>query len=426
MEHIGSIHHAFQKKEASSEGDDGKTSAVLALSSIPLVMTLGNSMLIPVLPTMEKQLSISSFQSSLIITVYSIVAILLIPVAGFLSDKLGRKAILIPSLIIAGVGGLVSGFAAWFMKDAYFMILIGRTLQGIGASGAAPIVIPLVGDMFKSEEKVSSSLGIIETANTLGKVLSPILGALLAAWIWFIPFFSFPIFCLAAILLVAFLVKAPKQEQKNKTTVKEYGTKLKKIFKDNGRWLYTTFIIGGVMMFVLFGVLFYLSSTLEDAYAVKDVKKGLYLAIPLGALCLTSFGTGMTIKKNKVLMKWLTFSGIVILGIAVVLTSFSDNLWYLISMFAVSGIGIGMALPCLDAMITEGIEKEQRGTITCLYSSMRFVGVALGPPIIAIVMKSYETPMFYGLAGLCAISALLSFFAIKPENDEGAPQGNPS
>ncbi len=67
------------------------TKNIIALASVPLVMTLGNSMLIPVLPMIEKKLSISSFQVSLIITVYSIVAIICIPIAGYLSDKFGRK-----------------------------------------------------------------------------------------------------------------------------------------------------------------------------------------------------------------------------------------------------------------------------------------------------------------------------------------------
>ncbi len=53
---------------------------LIALASVPLVMTLGNSMLIPILPTIEKKLHISSFQVSMIITIYSIVAILLIPI----------------------------------------------------------------------------------------------------------------------------------------------------------------------------------------------------------------------------------------------------------------------------------------------------------------------------------------------------------
>lgn len=84
---------------------------IIALSSVPLVMTLGNSMLIPVLPMMEKKLSVTSFQVSLIITVYSVVAIICIPIAGYLSDRFGRKKILLPCLLIAGLGGLVAAVA---------------------------------------------------------------------------------------------------------------------------------------------------------------------------------------------------------------------------------------------------------------------------------------------------------------------------
>lgn len=126
--------------------------AVISLSSIPLIMTLGNSMLIPVLPVMKKELGVSSFQISLIITVYSLVAIILIPIAGFLSDHFGRKKVIIPSLIIAAAGGLICGWAAWKAKNPYGLILAGRALKGIGAAGAAPIVMPLVGDMFKNEK----------------------------------------------------------------------------------------------------------------------------------------------------------------------------------------------------------------------------------------------------------------------------------
>lgn len=397
-----------------SKKEHSKKWAVLAISSIPLVMTLGNSMLIPVLPVMEDKLNISSFQSSMIITVYSIVAIILIPIAGFLSDHIGRKKVIIPSLIIAAVGGFISGWAAWKMSNPYTIILLGRALQGIGAAGAFPIVIPLVGDMFKSEEKVSSSLGLIETSNTLGKVISPILGAFLATFIWFIPFLAIPVFCLISILLMAFLVKRPNTEYEP-IPFKQFIQQIKEIFKNNGRWIYAIFTIGIILMFVLFGVLFYLSEILERTYNIKDVKKGLYLAIPLGALCLTSLITGKVIKENKVLMKWIIFSGLLLFSISVAALSFSKGLWYMISLFLISGIGIGACLPCLDSLITEGIDKKQRGTITSIYSSMRFVGVAAGPPVIAILMKNMEGSLFYILSIIGVFAVLVTLIAIKPD-----------
>jgi len=161
---------------------------IVSLTSIPLIMTLGNSMLIPVLPILEDKVGITSFQSSMIITSYSVAAIFLIPVAGYLSDRFGRKVVILPSLILALIGGLIAGFASWKMEDPYTMIIIGRIIQGIGAAGAMPIVLPLVGDLYQDDdEKISSTLGVIETSNTFGKVLSPILGSIFAAILWFLP-----------------------------------------------------------------------------------------------------------------------------------------------------------------------------------------------------------------------------------------------
>lgn len=419
MNHVEKLLNRLKNQEENNEKGNASDNkwAIVSLASIPLVMTLGNSMLIPVLPEMEKQLNISSFQSSMVITVYSIVAIILIPLAGYLSDHIGRKRVIIPSLIIAGIGGFISGWAAWTMDQGYWIILIGRALQGVGAAGAAPIVMPLVGDMFKSDDDVSSSLGLIETSNTFGKVLSPILGALLAGFIWFLPFFSFPVFCLISIILVLFLVKTPKKSQKG-LPFKEFAKKVKLIFTENGKWLYAIFLIGVILMFVLFGVLFYLSDVLEKQYHIKDVKKGLLLAVPLGALCLSSYITGKKIKQNKVLMKWITFVGIIILAVSIALLSLSKDLWFIIGMFFLSGIGIGAGLPCLDALITEGIEKEERGTITSIYSSMRFIGVAAGPPVIAILLKKNDHLIFWILSGLSILAALATFLAIKPEKDK--------
>lgn len=401
-------------KENQKDGASNQKWAIISIASIPLVMTLGNSMLIPVLPVMEKKMGITAFQSSLIITIYSIVAIFLIPIAGYLSDHIGRKKVIIPSLIITGIGGMISGWASWQMNDGYWVVLIGRALQGVGAAGAFPIVLPLVGDMFKNDDEVSGALGEIETANTLGKVLSPVLGSFLAGFIWFLPFWSIPVFCAISIIMMAFLVKSPKKKDKP-LPFKDFIKKIKLIFTENGRWLYAIFFIGVIVMFVLFGVLFYLSDILENNYGIKDLKKGLLLALPLGALCLSSFITGKLIKKNMVLMKWITLISLVVLAIAIALLSFSRELWFLITMFLIAGIGIGASLPPLDAMITESIEKEERGTITSIYSSMRFIGVAAGPPIIALMMKNSGKLMFILLTGLSILAALATFLAIKPD-----------
>ncbi|WP_078555582.1 MFS transporter [Bacillus alkalicellulosilyticus] len=396
--------------------EDKKTWDLISIASIPLVMTLGNSMLIPVLPAIEKELQISSLQVSMLITVYSVVAIICIPFAGYLSDRLGRKVIIIPSLFLAGIGGLIAGFASWQMDDPYKYIIFGRFLQGIGAAGSFPIVLPLVGDIFPKESDVSKGLGVVETSNTFGKVLSPILGAALATVVWFLPFFAFPVFCVISIIMMLFLVKTPKNTKKP-VALKEFLHSIKTIFKNNGRWLYAIFIIGCICMFVIFGVLFYLSTMLEDEHGIDGIKKGIILAIPLAALCLSSYITGKGIGEEKPLMKWMTVIGLGLLTVSVFSISFSKDIYILLTALVASGIGIGIALPSLDALVTEGIKKEQRGTITSVYSSMRFVGVAVGPPVFAVLMKISHAVLFLSNTLICVVALFIAVFAIKPDED---------
>lgn len=414
-----------QKFELKSEQETpGKKMAIASIASIPIIITLGNSMLIPILPLMEKELHISKFQSSLIITVYSIVSIFLIPIAGFLSDKFGRKIVIIPSLILTGVGGIIAGWASWQLDSAFTWVIVGRVLQGVGASGAFPIVLPLVGDICKEEEETSASLGIIETANTFGKVLSPILGSLIAGIVWFLPFFAIPILGLISLLLIVFFVKKPKGDD-HELSFGRFSKNTKEIFRQHWKWLVAVFIIGAILMFILFGLLFYLSSILEDKYKYDGVKKGFLLAIPLAALCVASFTSGKIIKDSLKRMKSITFGGILLTGISVGATVFSDKFIYLIAVFLVCGIGIGAALPCLDSILTQSIEKEMRGTITSIFSSMRFLGVAAGPPVIALLMKGKILDMIILLGVLSVIAAWLAFKAIKPEEEKQVPKIQP-
>ncbi|MDQ0300234.1 ACDE family multidrug resistance protein [Salibacterium salarium] len=397
---------------------------LLALASIPLMMTLGNSMLIPVLPLIEKEINITPFQSSLIISIYSFIAIVLIPISGYISDKIGRKKVIIPSLLIVAVGGAISAIAAWQMETPYVVIMIGRFLQGIGAAGAFPVVLPTVGDMFKEEEQVSQGLGIIETANTLGKVLSPIVGALLAVVLWYMPFIAIPILSILSVLLVFFLVKVPKtkeqdeQANKNNTSFRSFLKGLKETFQQNGRWLFATFFIGCILMLILFGFLFHFSALLEEKYQIDGYVKGLILAIPLLFLCGASFSSGKIIGKEKGRMKWFILIGNAIAAVSLFFVNTEFGLFMFTFLLTIAGIGIGLSLPCLDALITEGIAKEERGSITSFYSSMRFVGVAFGPPIIALMMKHAPGFIYFSLGGIAIIAALLTFFAIKPSDDE--------
>jgi MFS transporter, ACDE family, multidrug resistance protein len=401
------------KEKQPSGGGKGSIWEFIAIASIPLVLVLGNSMLVPILPDMQRELGISQFQSSLIITLFSVTAGLTIPILGYLSDRFSRKGIIIPALIVYGAAGVLAAFGA--IWKSYTVIIIARAIQGLGAAGTAPIAMALVGDLYKggTESKV---LGLTEASNGTGKVLSPIIGSALALIVWFAPFFAFPIFCILSLLAVMFFIKENKQK-KEPQKLGPYIRTIGSILKKKGRWLITSFFAGSLGLFILFGVLFYLSNILEEEpYNIDGIRKGLVLAIPLLGMVTTTYTTGSLIKKNGLLMRRLMNIGLAIMTISLAATIWlNQNLYIFIGLLTLSSIGTGLVLPCLNTMITGSVEKEQRGMITSIYNSLRFLGVAAGPPLFGWMMDKSHALVFITVSSLSLITLGLVFFLIKPD-----------
>lgn len=318
----------------------------------------------------------------------------------------------------------MAGLSPLLFQNPYGWILAGRILQGIGASGAFPVVIPCVGDMFRDEADVSKGLGIIETSNTIGKVLSPILGSALGLIAWYAPFLAIPaLSAIAAFLIIIWVRVKKREEDEQRQSFREFARELGGVFREKGRWLYPIFVMGFICMLVHFGNLFHLSSVLEDKYHYDGIVKGLFMAIPLLSLSAASFIAGSKIGSDKVRMKWFIFAGSLVTAASVAWVGFAGNLVLLIAIFSVASAGIGLALPCLDSLITEGIEKEKRGTISSFFSGARLVGVALGPPVISLLISWDVRIAFFTMAGASAVSALGALFFIKPGRDQKKAQG---
>lgn len=395
-----------------TQGNKVNKFTLAALAGVPLIMVLGNSMLIPVLPEMAKSLNVSQMQISLIITLFSVPAGLVIPIAGFLSDQYGRKKIIIPGLFLYALGGLAAGATALFFKEnAFPWILGGRILQGIGAAGTAPIAMAFCGDLWKGKER-AKSLGIIEASNGMGKVASPILGALVGLIAWWAIFFFFPIIISIVILAIWFFTKEPEAQKEPKGII-QYIKSITKIFKKKSPLLLSSFFAGSAALLILFGVLFYLSDFLEKKFGLDGVIKGAALAIPVLFMSTTSYITGALIKKQVAVMKWLVVIGHSIIAASLVTLPIFDNVFAFFAGISLAGIGTGLVLPCLTTLITSATDKDERGLVTSLYGSVRFLGVAAGPPLFSWLVGMSPDIMFWASAGLALVAAGLAFVFIK-------------
>lgn len=352
---------------------------IFLLCLVPFIMVLGNSMLIPVLPKIKAAVGISQFKVGLLITAFSIPAGIVIPFAGMLSDQIGRRKVMAPALILYGIGGITAGLASWLMNNPYYGILLGRIIQGIGAGGTYQLAMAVTGDTFTTQERVFA-LGLLEASNGLGKVASPILGAAFALLAWYFPFFAYGILAIPISILIFYLVK--EKSQFNKQPFSSYIGAVKNIFKDKASGLGACFFAGMVALFSLFGTLSLYSDMLEKDFSIFGLKKGLVMSGPVFLMAIITFLLGIILKKTKNKgLKTLISVGLLLILIGQGLFIITKTMWFLFSSLCLLALGVGFVMTPVNTLVTGSCSTKRRGIITCLYGSLRFFGVAIGPPL---------------------------------------------
>lgn len=383
---------------------------IMIIGLLPLVMVLGNSMLIPILPLIEMELQISSFEAGLLLSVFSIVAAIVIPIVGFLSDRFGRKNLVLISLVFVMIGSVVTIIAGELVVEPFRLVLIGRIIQGIGAGGTAPLAMALVGDLFEGGLR-SKSLGVLEVYNGIGKVISPFLGAIAAIFFWYSAFYLYFSLAFVAFLGIYFFVRTVNQE-KNNQSLANYQQMLLKVIKGEATWLLPVSFLGAVGLFLLFGLLVFLSFEIERIYAIDGIFKGAVFTIPLGALTITSYWTGKNIGSDLERMKKLMLVGIILQLAALLFLLFFHQLSGLLFGLTIFSMSLGLILPCANMLITSSVGPRERGLVVSIYTMVRFLGVAFGPIFFSLWMEQ-QVDMFVKAIVLSMISGIWMITSLK-------------
>lgn len=386
---------------------------VFLLCLVPFIMVLGNSMLMPVLPKIKKAVGINQLQVGLMITAFSVPAGIVIPLAGILSDQVGRRKVMAPALIIYGVGGILAGVASMVLKKPYWGIMAGRIIQGIGAGGTYQLAMAMTGDIFQSEERVFA-LGLLESSNGLGKVVSPILGAGFALITWFFPFFAYGFLAIPIGLAILFLVK--EKSEFKKQAFQNYIDAVKEIFKNKAPGLLASFFAGMVALFSLFGISSLYSDILEKDFNIFGLKKGLVMAGPVFVMALLSFLLGILLEKikNKGL-KLYVITGLILILAGQGLFLFLKGMWPRFFCLVILGAGVGLVMTPVNTLVTGSCSTKRRGIITCLYGSQRFFGVAIGPPLYGLSEKYGLIPTVLLISIIPIISLITAFIFINQQ-----------
>ncbi|MFY4776372.1 MFS transporter [Metabacillus sp. RGM 3146] len=386
----------------------------LIIGMLPFLMVLGNSMLIPLLPQYEGELNLTSPQASIILSIFSIPAALIIPFAGFLSDRYGRRKLILISMAVITIGALLCILSGFINKGAaYHTLLAGRFIQGLGTGGTTPLAMALIGDVFIGEER-SRQLGILEGFNGFAKVVAPIAGAVLALFSWYAPFFIFPVIgVLTGAGIFLLIKKAPSGDKTIKFN--DYLSNIGKVVKREKGWLFAAYLYGGTGLFLLYGLLYYLAYLIEETYHIDGFFKGFSFAFPLISMTITSYWTGRKIKTDHHLMKQYLAVGSLMMFVSFMCVIVFQNFSFLLFFLTVGFGGLGFILPCINTFITSSVKDSERGFVVGLYGLARFSGVALGPIVYSVWMNTPEQMFLYSFILLAFSQALfwISFYRKK-------------
>jgi MFS family permease len=179
---------------------DTSIATLAILSSIGLTVMYIETMVSPALPDFIKDFKISYNVAPWILTAYLVVAVVMTPIMGRLSDIYGRKRILLIGLFIYAVGTFVAGFAT----NIYFM-LIARAVEGVGI-GIFPVAVAIVRNQ-SSEDKLAFNQGIITSMFATGAVIGLAAGGTIIHYFgWRSTFFSImPLVILLIFLVIRFI-----------------------------------------------------------------------------------------------------------------------------------------------------------------------------------------------------------------------------
>jgi MFS family permease len=375
---------------------------VLALSVARLGDAMGNSILYIVIPLYVAALAAPMLPApepirvAILISLYGLVNSAIQPIMGSLSDRLGRRKLLIQvGLMVMGVCTLSFVFA-----DQFSVLLALRSLQGVGVAMTVPASLALIAAATKTQTR-GGSMGVYTTMRFVGFALGPILGGYLLDQYGFnIAFVIGAAFIFFGMVLVQAWVKD--------VPVKHSASTSSRFFD---RRLLTAGILGASFATFVMAGAFSMMVTLEEQFNARLNESAFEFGIAFGSLSVSRLMTQIPLGKlsDRIGRKPLMIGGLVLLAPITALLGFVATTFQLIVLRLLQGVASSaIAAPAyaVAADLSRGGEEGKQMSITTAGFGL---GIAIGPLIAGVlVLSAFSLPFLVG-GGLSLLGAWIVY-----------------
>lgn len=366
--------------------------AALTLSCVFALRMLGLFMLLPVFSLVGQNLS--GYTPALIglaIGAYGLTqAIFQIPF-GWMSDRFGRKPIILFGLVLFAIGSVVAAFS-----DHIYGVIGGRLLQGCGAIASA--IMALAADLSRDEQrtKIMASIGMsIGAAFAIAMILGPGLTTLVGLKGLFMIIAGL---ALLAMLVIYFLTPDPDNQFVQRDAIASRG-QFSKIFKD------------GQLMRLNFGIftLHFLLTSFFVAFPNRLAGLNIDLAdhswiylVTMVAAVILMLPMIIFAEKKRQHARVMLVGVLLIAAVQFSFGMFSFPLTIVIVAMVIYFTGFNLMEALLPSMISRMAPLSGKGTALGVYSTSQFAGAFLGGPVAGMIMQ------YNGMDGVYLVGAFMA------------------
>ncbi len=383
---------------------DNKNLIIIAL--IAVVNALGYGIVIPILYSYSKHFGLSDFQNGLLFSVFSLCAFFSTPVIGRLSDKYGRR----PLLIISIVGTVISFFMQAFAPNAFFLFL-ARALDGLTA-GNISVASAVISDTTSLENR-AKGFGIIGAAFGFGFVFGPAISALTVGISLSLPFIIAGIITLiAAVITIIYLPE----------TNKHIGQVTHGKLFDFGK-LWHMLFDPSVGVTLLITLVYFLAFACSILYGFQPfTKRVLGLSNVEVSMLFVLFGFVGLITQLLFVQRVIKYLGlkrafttsIFIVAFAFLMMFFSRSVPIFIVASIILGMSNSLVQPLSQTILSKETDEKSQGMILGLNASYMSIGQIFGPIVGGIVASIYIPSVFLVGIFFALICFYLSFKVLRP------------
>jgi ACDE family multidrug resistance protein len=347
-----------------------KNKNLLIIYSISLIAVMGVASLAPALPNIAKHFNIKDKeQIGWLIAIFTLPGIILTPLFGVFSDRIGRKKVLIPSFVLFAIAGTTCA-----LIDDFNLLLVVRFFQGVGAASLGSLNVTIIGDIFSGKER-GQAMGYNASAISIGTASYPAIGGLLASISWNYPFFL-SMLALPVGLAVLFGLENI-EPQKNSNFIIYFKNALGSILKKDVLSIYA---ITFLFFIILYGsILTYTPILLKGKFGSPSHQIGILLSAMSIAMGIAATQTGRISNRFKPAM--IVFIVSCMYLVVLLLIPILPTIYLLLLPLLLYGFANGMLLPALQTTLAGKASLEERGMFMSLNGMVLRFGQTIGPLI---------------------------------------------